>query len=197
MENPHLANYILDGQKTHRYPQRPSLHWKPWYSIPQEKQDSPDILFLRHIDRNFRARWNQRKCIVADGVRGITVHNPDHLLFYLGVCNSLYFYWQAHIYGRWEGQGDRQLLVYELRQFRIPDIRVISKPKITKVEQAMQALLDIDTIGDPENNDSKHLLQQALDLAILDVLNLAAFYDVLKKETHNLESRRLSKKFQD
>jgi len=196
LEYPNLAAYISNGQKTHYYPQRPSLHWKPWYSIPPEKQDSPDILFLRHIDRNFRARWNLRQCIVADGVRGITVQNPDHLLFYLGVCNSLYFYWQAHIYGRWEGQGDLQLLVYELRQFRIPDIRSISKAKITKVEQAMQALIDFDVQVSVVKTDDDPL-QQALDLAVLDTLNLAAAYEVLKEETHNLESRRLSKKFQN
>ena len=77
-----------------------------------QSQDCPDLLFLRHIDSDFRVHWNKIQSIVSDGVRGMHMINSDHILFYLGVLNSTFFYWQARIRGQWEGQGDLQLLVY-------------------------------------------------------------------------------------
>ena len=92
---PHLATYIQDGKDRAKYPDRPSMKWKPWYSIPMADQDCPDLLFLRHIDSDFRIHWNKAGCIVADGVRGVKIHDSNHLMFYLGVMNSNFFYWQS------------------------------------------------------------------------------------------------------
>lgn len=184
-----LAIYIQDGEEIHQYPKRPSVIWKPWYRIPEESQDCPDILFLRHIDRHFRAHWNQVHAIVADGVRGITVLQEKWLLFLLGLCNSTFFYWQAHVLGRWEGQGDLQLLVYELRRFQIPDVSKLTSSQILRVERAMQAILDRveDIRAVPED------LQETLDRAILACMNLETDYALLKTETSELEARRLGK----
>ncbi|MHA1619850.1 MAG: HsdM family class I SAM-dependent methyltransferase [Promethearchaeota archaeon] len=187
--NPNLDEYIQHGKEVEGYPKRPSVIWKPWYRIPESNQDSPDILFLRHIDRSFRAHWNQIHAIVADGVRGITVLDDKWHLFLLGVCNSTFFYWQAHLRGRWEGQGDLQLLVYELRQFRIPDPRTTSSQVISRVESAMKTILTASaSIHDVEKGD-----QETLDRAVLATMNLESTYGLLISETSTLESRRLKK----
>ena len=69
-------------------------------------------------------------------------YTDDHaLFFYLGVCNSTLFYWLAHVMGRWEGQGDLQLLVYELKRFQIPDLRKVSRSHRMKVVEIMQKLI--------------------------------------------------------
>ncbi|MHA1673772.1 MAG: HsdM family class I SAM-dependent methyltransferase [Promethearchaeota archaeon] len=184
-----LDRYIRYGKEVELYPDRPSVIWSPWYSIPEPNQDSPDILFLRHIDRSFRAHWNQIHAIVADGVRGITVLNDKWHLFLLGVCNSTFFYWQAHLRGRWEGQGDLQLLVYELRQFRIPDPRIIPTQIVSRVETAMKTILTASaSIHDVDKNN-----QETLDRAVLATMNLESAYEVLVSETSTLESRRLKK----
>ena len=187
---PGLQSFITYGANSKKYHERRSVHWKPWFSIPPIRQDSPDIIFLRHINKNFKARWNKIKCVVADGVRGIRVNNPEHILFYLGICNSTYFYWQAHICGRWEGQGDLQLLVYELRKFLIPDIRKISTERIKEVEKCMNEI-----IHKTQNSDDDLILQKNLDLAVLDCFDLKNYYELLQKETKSLEQSRLSKKF--
>ena len=205
-QNPELYSFIDDGKNKHKYNSRPSIKWKPWYSIPEEKHDSPDILFLRHIDKDFVAHWNQIGSVVADGVRGITLRDKQHTLFYLGVLNSTFFYWQAHIKGRWEGQGDLQLLVYELKTFDIPDISLIDASKRKAVEVAMNQIIK----EEQEIIDSKKyqllsekkrgkLLQRdissrkELDLAVLDCLDLKDKYDVLIAETSLFESLRLEK----
>ncbi len=164
---PGIAKYIKDCEVNLKYHERPSVNWKPWFSIPPQNQDCPDILFLRHINRDFRARLNLRKCIVADGVRGITITDPDHVLFYFGVCNSTFFYWQAHILGRWEGQGDLQLLVYELKQFRVPNVMDISPANIARVEKCATKLL--------EAGKTDALLRD-LDLAVLSCFGLEEDY---------------------
>ena len=187
---PGLQSYIAYGANSKKYHERRSVHWKPWFSIPQIKQDAPDIIFLRHINKNFKARWNKIKCVVADGVRGIRVNNPDHILFYLGICNSTFFYWQAHICGRWEGQGDLQLLVYELRQFLIPDIRKISIKRVKNVENCMNEI-----IHKTQNSNDDLILQKNLDLAVLDCFDLKNYYELLQKETKSLEQSRLFKKY--
>ncbi len=187
--DPGLDKYIRNGEEVELYPDRPSVIWTPWYRIPESSQDSPDILFLRHIDRSFRAHWNQIHAIVADGVRGITVLEDKWHLFLLGVCNSTFFYWQAHLRGRWEGQGDLQLLVYELRQFRIPDPRSLSYQVVLRVETAMNTILTASTsIHDVDKNN-----QETLDRAVLATMNLESAYEVLISETSTLESRRLKK----
>nr|QEE14392.1 N-6 DNA Methylase [Candidatus Prometheoarchaeum syntrophicum] len=191
---PGLHSYISHGENSKKYHERRSVHWKPWYSIPKNKQDTPDILFLRHINKNFKARWNKVKCVVADGVRGIRVNNPDHLLFYLGICNSTYFYWQAHICGRWEGQGDLQLLVYELRQFLIPDIRKIPQEKIVNVEKCMNKIIFETQNSKSKEYDTMSILHKNLDIAVLDCLDLKNNYELLQKETNYLEQSRLTKK---
>ncbi len=192
---PGLQSYITYGANSKKYHERRSVHWKPWFSIPQNKQDAPDIMFLRHINKNFKARWNKIKCVVADGVRGIRVNNLDHILFYLGISNSTFFYWQAHICGRWEGQGDLQLLVYELRQFLIPDIRKISKEKVNNVENCMKQIIQKTQNSNPNDYNSESVLQKNLDMAVLDCFDLKNYYKLLKKETKSLEKSRLSKKF--
>ncbi len=192
---PGLQSYITYGANSKKYHERRSVHWKPWFSIPPNKQDSPDIIFLRHINKNFKARWNKLNCVVADGVRGIRVNNPDHILFYLGICNSTYFYWQAHICGRWEGQGDLQLLVYELRQFLIPDIRKIPKEKVNNVENCMNKIIHKTQNSKSNNYNSGLVLQKNLDMAVLDCLDLKNYYELLQKETKSLEQSRLSKKY--
>ncbi|WP_371806752.1 class I SAM-dependent DNA methyltransferase [Candidatus Lokiarchaeum ossiferum] len=191
---PGLQSYIHDGEQVKSYPKRPSIKWKPWYRIPPSHQDSPDILFLRHIDKNFRAIWNQLGCIVADGVRGLSIHDSTHILFYLGVCNSTFFYWQAHMMGRWEGQGDLQLLVYELKKFQIPDIRLIPAKNIQKVESSMKEIID----KTPRNSKSLKIsssLKKKLDFAVLACLKLDEHYNLLFNETQSMEAHRLNKKF--
>ncbi|MHA2001711.1 MAG: HsdM family class I SAM-dependent methyltransferase [Promethearchaeota archaeon] len=188
---PGLSKFIKFGCEEMEYPLRPSIIWKPWYHIPPNHQDCPDILFLRHIDRNFKARWNQIKCIVADGVRGIKINNPKYILFYLGVCNSLFFYWQAHMWGRWEGQGDLQLLVYELKQFKIPDIRSLTLSQRKSVELAMKSLINWEK--EERNPDSFDRLQKSLDLAVLDSINARNLYSEMKFETQQMEHLRLHK----
>ena len=184
-----LDEYIKHGEEVEGYPNRPSVIWKPWYHIPEVNQDSPDILFLRHIDRSFRAHWNQIHAIVADGVRGITILDENWRLFLLGVCNSTFFYWQAHLRGRWEGQGDLQLLVYEIRQFKIPDPRSLSSQVINRVETAMNTILTASaSIHDVDKKD-----QETLDRAVLAAMNLELAYETLISETSSLERRRLQK----
>ena len=192
--HPGLQAYIKHGKYVQKYPERPSIKWKPWYRIPPSSQDCPNILFLRHIDKNFRAIWNQLGCIVADGVRGLTIHDPSHMLFYLGVCNSTFFYWQAHMMGRWEGQGDLQLLVYELKKFQIPDIRVISSEKVHAVETSMKAIMDYNS-SSTSPAQLPNDLKKSLDLAVLSCFNLVESYDLLLKETQTMENHRLNKKF--
>jgi len=192
---PGLQSYISYGANSKKYHERRSVHWKPWYSIPPNKQDSPDIIFLRHINKDFKARWNKLKCVVADGVRGIRVNNPEHILFYLGICNSTFFYWQAHICGRWEGQGDLQLLVYELRQFIIPDIRKIPEEKVYNVENCMNELINRSQNSNSNDFNSDSILQKNLDMAVLDCFDLKNYNDLLQKETKSLEQSRLSKKY--
>jgi hypothetical protein len=201
---PNLRKYIEQGV---HFADRPSVNWKPWYCIPEDARDCPDILFLRHIDSDFRARWNHLGCIVADGVRGIKLRDPDHLLFYLGVLNSTFFYWQAHIRGRWEGQGDLQLLVYELKNFVIPDIHQVNRKDRIAVERAMQDLLDREQklIQNPKYQTfsrKKRLeclritisIREALDRAVLRTLHLENCYEILIRETILLETYRLTKK---
>ena len=194
-EYPGLKSYITYGANSKKYHERSSVHWKPWFSIPPNNQDSPDIIFLRHINKDFKARWNKLKCVVADGVRGIKVNNLDHILFYLGICNSTYFYWQAHICGRWEGQGDLQLLVYELRQFIIPDIRKVPKEKVKSVENCMNEIIYKSRISSKNDHIAESILQKNLDMAVLDCLDLKNYYNLLQKETKSLEQSRLSKKY--
>ena len=189
-----LQSYINNGDQVKRFPERPSIKWKPWYRIPPSHQDSPDILFLRHIDKNFRAIWNQLGCIVADGVRGLSILDSDHLLFYLGVCNSTFFYWQAHMMGRWEGQGDLQLLVYELKKFQIPDIRMIPPNIIQTVESCMKNIIE-KTPSDSKSLNIPHNLKKKLDHAVLNCLNMGDHYDLLLEETQSMENHRLNKKF--
>jgi len=204
---PGIWKYIDHGENVLRYPQRPSLKWKPWFTIPPSHQDCPDILFLRHIDSDFRARWNKLGCIVADGVRGIKVFDSSSILFYLGILNSTFFYWQAHIRGRWEGQGDLQLLVYELKEFQIPNILLVSPDKRQKVEHEMQQLLDreaqiIQQLGFQNASRKKRMEmlrlsiedRQKLDEAVLDTLELSDCYKLLIEETTLLETHRLHKK---
>jgi type I restriction-modification system DNA methylase subunit len=187
-----IFKFIKYCETNKKYHLRPSVKWKPWYSIPPESQDCPDILFLRHIDKSFKARWNKNHSIVSDGVRGLTIYDPDHLLFYLGICNSTFFYWQAHICGRWEGQGDLQLLVYELRKFLLPDIRVISTAKRNKVEKIMGNILTRESL---KTDTSLLNFQHKLDLAVLDCMGLIDYYDLLISETKSLEKKRLTKRF--
>ena len=193
-----LKEYIIQCETEKKYHERPSVNWRPWYAIPEERQDSPDILFLRHIDANFQAKWNQIGCVVADGVRGITILDKSHIKFYLGVCNSIFFYWMAHIQGRWEGQGDLQLLVYELRKFLIPDLRKIPITKIQTVENAIDMIIEYEQTDRIEKaprkkciNDHRH--QEELDMAVLDCLNLSEYYNLLKSELTALETMRLNK----
>ncbi len=192
---PGLQSYIDFCANSKKYHERRSVHWKPWFSIPKNKQDTPDIIFLRHINKNFKARWNKVKCVVTDGVRGILVKNPDHIIFYLGICNSTYFYWQAHICGRWEGQGDLQLLVYELRQFLIPDIRKIPKEKVKNVENCINEIIIKNQTSKSNGYDTESILQKKLDIAVLDCLDLKKYYELLQEETNSLEQSRLSKKY--
>ncbi|WP_457558426.1 HsdM family class I SAM-dependent methyltransferase [Candidatus Harpocratesius sp.] len=184
-----ISEYIRFGQDICHYPDRPSLHWKPWYSIPETQQDSPDILFLRHIDKSFRAYWNKIGAIVADGIRGIQVLNDEWLIFLLGVCNSTFFYWQAHMLGRWEGQGDLQLLVYELRRFLVPNMGEITIDQKNQVIQAMKNILQ----NSPQIDQVTEQQQEILDRAVLNCLNLEAEYSLLIKETQMMEQKRLSK----
>ena len=190
-----LQSYIAYGANSKKYHERRSVHWKPWFSIPEIKQDTPDIIFLRHINKKFKARWNKIKCVVADGVRGIRVNNPDHILFYLGICNSTFFYWQAHICGRWEGQGDLQLLVYELRQFLIPDIRTIPKEKVNNVENCMNKIIYKTQNLKSNDYNTESILQKNLDIAVLDCFDLKNYYELLQNETKSLEQSRLTKKY--
>ncbi|MCF2139283.1 MAG: N-6 DNA methylase [Candidatus Lokiarchaeota archaeon] len=184
-----ISEYIRFGQDICHYPDRPSLHWKPWYSIPETQQDSPDILFLRHIDKSFRAYWNKIGAIVADGIRGIQVLDDEWLLFLLGVCNSTFFYWQAHMLGRWEGQGDLQLLVYELRRFLVPNMGEITIDQKNQVIQAMKNILQ----NSPQIDQVTEQQQEILDRAVLNCLDLEAEYSLLIKETQMMEQKRLSK----
>lgn len=199
-----LYKFINDGVKILKYPDRPSLKWKPWYSIPEKNQDIPDILFLRHIDSEFTAHLNQIGCIVSDGVRGVKIYDSKHILFYLGVFNSTYFYWQAHIHGRWEAQGDLQLLVYELENIEVPDIRKLEESVIQEVEKSIEDIIDKQkSIINEYSNISDHLVKdklkisqdqrKRLDKAVLKALNLSNSYDILIYETTLLETIRLNR----
>ena len=56
------------------------------------------------------------------GIRIIAEQNRERIQkFLLGVLNSNYFYWQAHVQGRWEGAGNLQILVYEFGNIRVPN----------------------------------------------------------------------------
>ncbi|MHA1775514.1 MAG: HsdM family class I SAM-dependent methyltransferase [Promethearchaeota archaeon] len=188
-ESPEISAYIKYGEEKEKYPKRPSLHWKPWYAIPESQQDSPDILFLRHIGKNFRAFWNKIGAIVADGIRGIKVLDSKWLYFLLGLCNSTFFYWQAHMLGRWEGQGDLQLLVYELRRFVIPNLNKISDRQKSRVVHAMKSILS----NSPRIDQVSLSQQESLDRAVLACFDLEGKYDLLVKETLDLERKRINK----
>ena len=185
-----VGGYLNWGSEEKEFPKRPSVNWDPWYSIPKKSQDCPDILFLRHIDKEFKAKYNKAKAIVADGIRGIKIinFNPKKIFFYLGVLNSSFFYWQAHIKGRWEGQGDLQLLVYELKQFDIPNYNEISKQARESVIELWKLIISTNTNCISDN------LQKKLDIAVLKTLGLEKFYNVLRGDLKLLETHRISKK---
>lgn len=190
---PGLSDFIKYCEETKGYHLRPSVKWDPWYAIPPSKQIIPNILFLRHINQDFQAKLNIKHCITADGIRGIQILNPNDLFFYLGVCNSKFFYWQAHVEGRWEGQGDLQLLVYELKNFKIPDITRVSISAKKKVISCIHRLLEHEEKHGTNVNAIS--LQKNLDLAVLATFGLEDAYDLLLSELNWLEQKRLNKKF--
>lgn len=192
-----IKNWIDLGINRNHFNER-NYNWKTWYAVPKKKIPFFDIVIKRHINVEFHPYTfpDDKPVIVSDGMQGIRIISTEKRerikKFLLGVLSSTYFYWQAQVSGRWEGAGDLQVLVYELKNIEIPDFFHIEKKnpnKIDKIIKTFEIFRD-QFERTPSNIENVLEAKKDLDLAVLDSLNLKNEYKLLISENEELELMR-------